>query len=254
MSFRPFCECVTNQGECAAKAQEAPAELLNVNPIFNVWWVASSYKTVHMVWWLCTAFRGCFTSGFKSDECENTARMSVRKHCEALGEAINQDLSLSGGWREGCFEKALSVTPACRAKPGSEASKQCHMAGKPDWDRKPGRKAQGSVKPACRHMLKEWVATLQWKWHRPCPAGLWLRWCWVTQNAIEHLARTMGKAACLHPKTPFPVFLKCPVPLGRDGGGQCHRCHHREALGWVQAWPAQCQGPVVLRHQGSWLW
>ena len=42
-------ERMTEWGELTAKVQEAPAELLNVNPIFNVQWVASSYKTVHMV-------------------------------------------------------------------------------------------------------------------------------------------------------------------------------------------------------------
>lgn len=36
-------------GELSAKVQEAPAELLKVNPIFNVQWAARSYKTVHMV-------------------------------------------------------------------------------------------------------------------------------------------------------------------------------------------------------------
>lgn len=40
---------MTEQAELTAKVQEAPAELLNVNPIFNVQWVASSYKTVRMV-------------------------------------------------------------------------------------------------------------------------------------------------------------------------------------------------------------
>lgn len=44
-----FCERTTERGELAARVQEAPAELLNANPIFNVQWVASSYKTVHMV-------------------------------------------------------------------------------------------------------------------------------------------------------------------------------------------------------------
>lgn len=29
----------------------------------------------------------------------------LREHCESLGQAINWDLSLSGSWLEGCFEK-----------------------------------------------------------------------------------------------------------------------------------------------------
>lgn len=47
-SCSPFRERTTEWGELTAKVQEAPAELLNVNPIFNVQWVASCYKTVHM--------------------------------------------------------------------------------------------------------------------------------------------------------------------------------------------------------------
>lgn len=48
----------------------------------------------------------------------------LREHCEALGKAINRDLSLSGSWLEGRFEKSSLSAEQSRA-PGHQSNAPC---------------------------------------------------------------------------------------------------------------------------------
>lgn len=206
-------------GELSAKVQEAPAELLKVNPIFNVQWVARGYKTVPMVWWLCTSFHGYFTSALECDGFASTTKMSqgTLGTGNKLRFVIVRELALKDALR-----KALCVTSECRTKPSSWASKQCHMSGKPDRYGKPGRwqPAWGKCADHCwlseqEYSSKKRRGTVPLRnWHKIRPS--------VEEATLQEISQ-ISQSLLLFPGASGRETQCCTqLSWWEEGGGQGH--------------------------------